>query len=157
MLTLRRDFIGNHFGAACWVLLAAGALAAGCGEESAGPQTYPVTGVVTLAGEPVGGAMVQFTPAVSDLGTAGSQTLTGADGDFDVSIALDMGKTMKRGLPAGEYGVSVRKMEVDQGPASLHNAPKNVLPAKYADPRSSGFKETVAPDKKNHFEFRLSP
>lgn len=135
------------------LLLLAAALAAGCHGGDDGPETYPVTGVVTLAGAPVGSATVTFVPAAAS--APGAQATTDAEGKFNVQIASSMGQSTKRGLPAGDYRVTVLKMVMPPGPPSLNNPPKNVLPLKYANPRSSGLGETVDPEKTNHFEFRL--
>lgn len=128
----------------------------GCGKQSAGPTTYPVAGLVTLAGAPVGGANVQFTPTSPDLGIAGAQATTNADGTFEVQIQLDMGKTSKDGLPAGDYRVAITKLELPQGQSTATKAPKNVLPAKYAMADASQLTATVKADGENRFEFPLT-
>jgi hypothetical protein len=110
--------------------------------------------LVTLVGNPVAEATVTFAP-LSHSGL-GAQATTDAEGKFDVSVMLDMGKSTKRGLPAGEYGVSVVKMQMGPGAASLSSPPKNVLPAKYADPKTSGFKATVSVDQPTHVELPLA-
>lgn len=134
---------------------AVAAFLGGCQRGDVGPQLYPVTGIVSLDGSPVAGATVTFAP-LSEAGR-GAQATTDAAGTFDVHVMLDMGKSTKRGLPAGEYGISVIKMEMSTGGASLSTPPRNTLPAKYADPMKSGLKESVAAGVGNHFEFRLNP
>jgi hypothetical protein len=134
--------------------LAAIALVSGCGKAGMGRATFPVTGVVTMGGKPVEGALVQFTPAAGEAGFAGAQTQTDAEGAFDVSVMLEGGKESQRGLPAGEYRVSVTKMEY-AGAAAIDRPPKNVLPAKYQSAESTPLTATVTADGENHFEFPL--
>lgn len=126
----------------------------GCGKAAEGPATYPVTGVVTLNGTPVSDALVQFTPITTDGATAGAQTNTGADGAFNVKLALEMGKSSKEGLPPGEYRVVVTKLEFPGGQASLSNPPKNTLPPRYATPDTTPLQAIVKPEA-NHFEYQI--
>jgi hypothetical protein len=127
----------------------------GCGPGTTGPATYPVTGVVTLAGAPVENAIVQFTPVSPDAGIAGAQASTRSDGRFDVRIELEMGKSSKPGLPTGEYKVAVTKFESPPGQASLDKPPQNVLPSKYATIDASPLTVTVKDDGENYFELPL--
>jgi hypothetical protein len=127
----------------------------GCGKQASGPATFPVTGVVTLAGSPVEGANVQFKPTSPDLGIAGAQATTRPDGTFDVKIELDMGKTSKQGLPAGEYKVAITKLELPTGQTTATRPPKNVLPPQYATIESSPLTATVKADGENKLDFPL--
>jgi hypothetical protein len=129
-------------------------ISGGCESAPDGPQTYPVTGVVTQGGQPVQDALVAFTPADGEAISAGAQVRTAEDGEFDVSITLDQGKSTQRGLPTGKYSVTVVKMET-AGDASLDNPPKNVLPAKYASPATTPLEAVVQPDGENQFKFEL--
>jgi hypothetical protein len=135
-------------------------LAVGCNSDS-GPTTYPVTGALTQGGKPLAGALVEFTPAgrteqggIAE-GMAGAQAQTDAEGRYMMSIMLDMGKTTKQGLPAGDYVVTVRKLEFPGGAASATQPPKNVLPAEYAATDSTPLKATVKADGDNRFDFPL--
>jgi hypothetical protein len=110
---------------------------------------------VTLAGAPVEDAIVQFVPSSPDLGIAGSQTSTDAAGAFKVKIELDMGKTVKEGLPAGDYRVAVTKLVLPPGQTTTIKPPQNTLPPKYATPESTPLTATVKADGENHFEFPL--
>jgi hypothetical protein len=133
---------------------------AGCGKAK-GPETFPVTGAVTMDGKPVAEAMIQFTPASASAeggiaaGMAGAQARTDAEGRYAMSIMLDQGKTTKPGLPAGDYIVSVQKLEFPGGAASATSPPHNVLPAKYATAQTSPLKATVKANGENHFDFPL--
>ena len=127
----------------------------GCGAKSAGPVTYPVTGVVTLKSAPVDGALLQFTPTSPDAGIAGAQVMTKPDGTFEVTINLDMGKTTKTGLPPGDYKVAITKLQLAPGQSAPNIPPKNVLPPEYATIETSPLTATVKADDENHFEFPL--
>lgn len=133
-------------------LLAAAAL--GCGGESPGPTTYPVTGVVTQNGQPVAGAVIQFTPTAAD-STASAQAQTAADGTFTVEITFDKGRTTQPGLPAGDYKVTITKMQAPAGAPSLARPPKNSLPPKYAMVESTPLNATVKAEGENRFEYPL--
>lgn len=131
------------------------AFAAGCGAKTAGPTTFPVTGVVTLAGAPVEEAVVEFVPSSPDLGIAGAQVSTDSAGAFNVKIQLDMGKTTKEGLPAGDYRVAITKLVLPPGQATTLKPPQNTLPPKYATAESTPLTVTVKAEGENHFEFPL--
>jgi hypothetical protein len=145
-----------------WLLCGAIAILAGCGSAN-GPKTYPVSGIVTLNGKPVADALVQFSAASSPSsgsiemapGMAGAQSRTDAEGRYVMSISLDRGKTTRLGLPAGDYAVTVVKMEFPGGRPNPTTPPKNTLPPKYASAQSSQLKATVTPDGENKFDFPL--
>ena len=134
--------------------LAALLVASGCGSTSTGPDTFAVSGIVTQAGKPVSGAIVSFIPAGESGGVPGQAT-TGDDGSFEASIYLDNGKTTKSGLPAGAYKVTVIKMQLPGGEASITKPPKNVLPAKFATPESTPLEAKVDPAGANRFDYAL--
>lgn len=129
--------------------------AIGCGSKAVGPTTFPVTGVVTLAGAPVEDALLEFVPSSPDLGIAGAQASTDSAGAFTVKIALDMGKTSKEGLPAGDYRVAITKLVLPPGQTTTIKPPQNTLPPKYATVESTPLTVTVKAEGENHFEFPL--
>lgn len=137
-----------------WMVIVATVV--GCGSKSDGPVTYPVTGVVTLADQPVADAIVTFQPRSTDAGAAGAQATSGPGGTFEVTLILDGGRAEKKGLPAGAYDVTVTKIETPKS-IEMGSQPKNVLPAKYADAKSSGLEATVETEGENRFEFKLTP
>ena len=124
----------------------------GCGNSSSGPATYPVTGKVTLGGAPVAGATVFFAPVSSGVGAAAQ---TEPDGSFNVKIELEMGKSSKEGLPAGDYRISIIKLEHKAGAPSLSKPPKNTLPPKYASPETSNLSASIKADGENFVELAL--
>jgi hypothetical protein len=141
-------------------VIAIAAALIGCGAAK-GPVTYPVTGTVTLGGKPVENAVVAFAsagqvPGDAKAGSAlGGQTRTDAEGHFAMSVVLDHGKTTRQGLPAGDYVVTVTKMEFPGGVQSPTSPPKNMLPPKYAVEQTTPFKFTVKPDDENKFDLPL--
>jgi hypothetical protein len=130
-------------------------LALGCGAKPEGPETYPVTGVVTLKGAPVDGAILQFTPMSPDVGIAGAQSTSRSDGTFDVKISLENGKVTKDGLPSGDYKVAITKLQLTPGQTAPNIPPKNILPPQYATIESSPLTATVKADGENKLEFPL--
>ena len=127
----------------------------GCGAASSGPATAPVTGEVTLDGNPVPNADVAFTPAVESSRASSAQAVTDATGRFEVISQFDGGRTSKPGMQQGKYVVTVTQLEQLQPDATLSRAPKNLLPEKYAVATSSGLAVEVIPNEDNHFVLKL--
>lgn len=114
----------------------------GCGKKSdrwkdARPATAPASGVVTLQGAPLEGAIVVFQPAAP--GGIGASALTDAQGKFEL-------KTFPPDLGAvpGKYAVTVMKTEMPKRPAGSANVddpdPVHVvsaIPEKYSNPALS--------------------
>jgi hypothetical protein len=117
------------------------------------PTTFPVTGVVTLEGKPVAGASVMFNATVG--GGYGAVAVTDAAGRYVVTTFVP-----GDGVVPGDYSVAIKKMVLatsgDESPMAGSGDPKNVLPAKYADDSTSGFKATVEATPANTFDFALS-
>jgi hypothetical protein len=145
----------NH-GPPIWLLLLALASVAGCDSPADGPQTYTVTGEVTLDGQPVVGADVAFLPSTSTPDAAPAQAVTDAAGRFEVVSLFDQGRTSQAGMTTGTYGVQITQLKRPPPNSGLLQPPKNLLPQKYASPATSGLTATVAPDEENHFVFKLS-
>ena len=127
-------------------------LTAGCSSSSGGLQTAPATGVVTYKGAPVPGAVVVFQPASDEGSTKPAQTQTGDGGAFSMQT-LSNGTQLQDGVMPGEYLVSIRKIEA---PADFTGPPREVLPRKYGNAKSSGLKASVKNAGENKFEFKLS-
>jgi hypothetical protein len=106
MIPRRRRFLIEPVQAPLLVLVAIGMLATGCGRGSKRPIVYPVKGRVMLAGQPLEGVGVSFSPVVKGQGvTAFGKTL--ADGSF--SITSTLGGGLGAGAAAGEYAVMMQK------------------------------------------------
>lgn len=150
------------------------ALVVGCSKGPARPKTYPVSGTVTLNGQPVDGATVVFVPktAVQGAQAAGQQGPQVATGETDAQGRYQLGTFAKGdGAVPGEYLVKVfkyPKAATPTGPAGgdedyqppEENAPppappKNLLPEKYANEQTSGLSFTVEA-KANTFDIQLT-
>jgi hypothetical protein len=126
----------------------------GCRQEKNGPATVEVAGTVSLDGNPVEGANVVFTPdAVGDDSRLASQATTDHEGRFRLSTNLGNGK-MKSGIVAGPYLVAIAKYD-SSAVKDTFTPPKNVLPQKYANAKTSQFKVEVIAGKVNDFPFDL--
>lgn len=125
---------------------------AGCTPKSDNPATVPVTGVVTLDGQPVEGANVMFQSPEQ-----GSFGLTDAQGRYELQT-FEPGD----GAMPGEYRVAISKVKVflpkvEQGEPGYVEPPppEHLVPSKYAAPTSSGLTATVTEGKDNEFNFEL--
>ena len=130
-------------------------VAAFCGcTKSKGPATLEVTGIVTLNGTAVEGANVFFSPAGnSEASRLSSQATTDNNGKYQLRTHIGAGQ-FKPGIVPGKYEVTVSKLDT----ASIKNTmspPKNLLPAKYADAKTSPFKADVVAGQANDFPLDL--
>lgn len=128
----------------CSLGIAAALALAGCG----GPSSSSVSGKVTLAGQPVTQATVNFYNAKT--GVAASAAL-GADGSYKIT----------ENLPAGSYAVSIVPLaDVSRPPmpgqAATPSAPSPV-PGKYQSDASSGLTAEVKPGITDGLNFALEP
>ena len=127
----------------------------GCGGNSkTGPATVEARGTVTLGGKPVEDANVVFYP---DMGLDGarltSQAITDREGRFRLRTHVGGGK-FKPGIIPGQYSVAISKLDTAAIKTMLA-PPKNLLPRKYADPKSSQLRAEVAAGRENDFPFAL--
>lgn len=142
----------------------------GCGGGADRPDLYKVTGTVTLKGAPVEGATVTFASTSATRSASGE---TDASGKFSLQTF-----DTNDGAIAGEHVVTIVKVaSAGQGEAMTEaNAkemmaknmgmvkdgkaaeikPELVLPAKYADAKTSGEKRTVSATDTNDFKFDLT-
>lgn len=132
---------------------------AGCGGSDL-PDTAPASGVVTLNGKPVEGAMVTFSGTAPKAHPASGTT--DASGRFELSTYLTPQVTAQGAVP-GDYQVSITKMEkgkVAKGATSAdpkaYTPPKSLLPARYANPKKSGLTAAVKEGEANEFTFELT-
>lgn len=118
---------------ACWgVVLALTAIAlAGCGSE--GFEVVPVSGTVTLDGQPLAGASVSFQPTGSAATPGpGSTAVTDAGGRYVLKTAETAQRT---GAVVGNHVVRISAAQ-DQRAAdddSQRPAAKDPVPAQYRD------------------------
>jgi hypothetical protein len=143
-----------------WILLGLGLfLGAGCGAQDEGPKTYPVSGTVTLKGQPAEGVTVSFIP---DSGGQSAVGVTDASGKYQLTT-----RKKDDGAVPGRYKVTLAKYEGKNTPVTdaseMHadydisneyppdfdpyaaEAPpsKNLFPTKYANPSTSGLTAEV--------------
>lgn len=102
-------------------------------------KTHPVTGTVTLDGQPVEGATVSFQMD----GKSKAVGVTNDRGEYALSTSEP-----NDGVPAGQYMVTIAKND----PATQ----KNLLPMKYADARTTGITVQVSESGINKFNFELA-
>ncbi len=157
--------------AGCLLALGIWALALGPGCGGGGSaNTVPVTGTVTYNNQPVEGAVVSFIPvregqsAIGKTNASGRYTMRTAQSDgvvpgqYRVKIEKFEGGERATG-PSGptveEYPADYAETEAQAGAAPTP-APKHLLPAKYADPTTSGFTVTVSSGQQNTFDFALT-
>lgn len=133
-----------HLGILAVMLLAG---ASGCGGG-----LVPVTGVVTLDGQPVEGAMVLFVP--EDNRGRPAQGVTAGDGSFTLSTG------MEPGAAAGDYKVLVTKTSGTLPPGADPASPgylKSLLPKVYGEAQTTPFHEKVPTAGRVVLELRSAP
>ena len=103
---------------AAWSLIVIGVISLpGCGAGGNGPQFGKVTGVVTLDGNPLPEAQVEFLPQLGRSSTAE----TGKDGSYRLQYTAD-----RDGAVVGSHTVKIHTA-VD----GRVGGPKELLPARY--------------------------
>ena len=117
-------------------------LVAGCGSDS---DLAKVKGKVTLNGQPLEGATVEFQPTAD--GTAPSAGKTDAKGRYELMYTFDV-----RGVIAGEHIVSIRTAGTCFDDQGNELEQKERVPAKYN--KRTELKRTVEPGR-NKFDFEL--
>lgn len=111
-------------------LLAAAVVPAGCGGGSSKDRpTGIVSGTVEMGGAPLVSGVVLLEDTARGIGA----TATVADGKF----------TFAAPVPTGDYKVAVQPPPAPPPLQSGPAAPKLGIPARYADPKTSGFSLTV--------------
>jgi hypothetical protein len=122
---------------------------AGCGSGGGGAE-LPVSGVVTLDGNPVANALVGFSPDEGIDQTSSGFARTGSDGKFVVT-----GSGGKKGLVPGRYKVTVSKGQAntsgqmdDTTGAVVEADIKDEFPPIYSDPTRTVLAFSVTGDGK---------
>lgn len=129
------------------VLLMLGIVAGCSGETEGGLETHPVTGVVTYLGKPEAEVVVTFH--AQDEEGVNAQAVTNQAGEFTVFTSFDMGKREQEGMVAGRYRVTAIKTDkLDFQSGQM--VPKDLLPARYRKPQTSGLEETIVAGEKHH-------
>jgi hypothetical protein len=119
------------------VLFAVGLV--GCGEAAKPWEiVVPASGKITFEGKPVDGAELTLTPVAADVpATVRPSAKSGADGSFTLgTYGTD------DGAPAGEYKVSAVWFKLVNSGGSMVRG-DNALPAKYANPDTSGISVVI--------------
>jgi len=136
--------------------------AAGCGGDQwveGRPKTVSAKGTLTLNGAPVDGATIVLSPAEAALGQGTSASaLTASDGSFSLSAFPP-----NDGAVPGKYFASVTKKEnppVQAPAAGSHDEkapppPKDLLPKKFSDAKTSGLVVEIPPDGKTDIKIEL--
>jgi hypothetical protein len=116
----------------------------GCNGES-GPRYIPVTGKVTLDGEPLTGGTVYFFPENEGQSSYGGIT---KDGTYELYCVDQAGAVM------GQHRVSVEGPQ----PVSEPNAkqPENPVPERYTKPETSEIIKEVKDVEKNVIDIELT-
>ena len=112
------------------------------------PKTYPANGRVLWNGEPAEGVIVSLDAKSHNLSAVGR---TDSTGRFTL-------KTFKPGdgSVAGEHGVRIEKIEIKGYTADNNPIEVSVMPAQYADVKTSGLTATVVEKGKNEFTFEVT-
>ncbi|WP_152049567.1 hypothetical protein [Tautonia marina] len=135
----------------------------GCSDGTGLPKRYPVSGNVTYNGQPVETGTITFAPVDPD-SRAASGTISG--GSYYLTTAID-----GDGALPGEYRVSITSRDVNydaamsgvQGGspkqddvAKAFAEAKDLVPAKYSLPDTSGLTYTVESGSNRNVDFDLT-
>ncbi len=134
-------------------IVATGVAFPGCNPSVQGPKTVPVTGLITLKGKPVEGALVLFYPSERGAGIKTGSGESDSTGNFSLESHVK-GSTYKSGGQPANYLVTVEKIDSSLS-ANPNVPPKNLLPERYRDSSTSGFSAEVREGAENRFEFNL--
>lgn len=128
----------------------------GCGGNDAHPHV-PVSGTVTLNGEPLADAQVSFQPTGATPGI-GAEARTGPDGRYKLTD-----RRGKPGTEAGAYNVTVSKRVMPDGspmPAEdktqpIRSSARESLPPHYSDPARTRL-QVVVPEHSGTIDLPLT-
>ncbi len=129
----------------------------GCGKDP-GEALFPTTGAVTLDGQPVVGASVEFVPK----GNSENGPRRGSIGVTDDEGKYLLVYRQSRGCPAGEFTVSIKKSsyreptggESEEEMQAIERDKGKPLPGVYGGLKSK-LEATVSSDGENVFNFDL--
>lgn len=125
--------------------------ATGCGGGGESYDFAPVSGTVTLDGDPLSNATVTFQPTGKDAKTGpGSYGKTDAQGKYTLKVTT----TGDKGAVVGKHRVLItRDIEEDENDAGSTVPPKDQLPKKYN--RETTLEFDVPPDGSESADFQL--
>lgn len=118
-------------------LLGLACLAIGCADDGG---LKPVTGLVTLDGQPVGGIDVVFVPVEG--GRTNSIARTNAEGRFTLTYT-----SQHTGAMPGEYKVLFKREEPETG--------RELLPERFSSGGKTTLRATVEEGGDNEFNFEI--
>ncbi|MEZ6087738.1 MAG: hypothetical protein R3C05_06890 [Pirellulaceae bacterium] len=132
--------------------------ASGCSSSPGGPETVPVAGVITMGGQAVEGATVQFIG-----GQFSAFAKTDSSGKFSLEPGAVVGENKvlisKLSMPAGADPTmdegQLMAMAGDPAMAANKNAPKQLIPGQYSDPEKSTLTFVVPEDGSDSADFSL--
>jgi hypothetical protein len=129
-------FVFSRRSLAVWALVAAPVVLVGCG-DGGDAGTVPVHGVVLLDGQPLDQAAVAF---IGKGGARLASASTDSAGKFSLNASLGKNQvTVSKDAPAAAVAdTGDGLMPTDAEFAKLPPPPKAGVPAKYADPKTSG-------------------
>ena len=143
------------------------AFTSGCEPPDDRATRFPVSGKVTQGGTPVAGAVVTFVPkekngspafaTTNDAGEFKLTTFSPEDGAIPGDYHVKVEKYDSTGTPApsdSTDGASELNMDDYEPGDDTSSEPKNLLPAKYADPYNSGLLFRVI-EEENVFDIPL--
>jgi len=138
------------------VLLLTIAFLSGCSTDTKqnSAKLVPVSGTVTLDGQPLAGASVRFNPDQKTKGLA-AYGVTDQDGKFELKDRGD-----RKGAPVGHFRVVITKLAMPDGSPipkdmdAITAGATEQLPANYSDPTKTELTADV-PEGGKTFEFKL--
>lgn len=161
-----------------WLTLPAAVVVLGCGDGSGLPPRYRVSGTVTHNGELLKRGAINFTPSGGNGRAAGGTIVDGhyslttqdpddgaLPGDYKVSVIAresDPSKVevqgVKKGIPrnlseAEKKALAAAYPQLIAGKAAI--AAKNLIPAKYSSPETSGLTFEVKEQSNTTADFSL--
>lgn len=142
-----------------WILAFTTAAGIGCGgPDPKLPRLVPASGRVTLAGKPLAGALVTFTPTGSTRGSP-------AEGRTDQQGRYELACQHGRGAAPGSYRVTIMKLvmpdgsdyvpEAGVGPAD--SPARQMLPPRYSDLQRTTLTASIPEGGSSTLDFALTP
>lgn len=122
-------------------------IVAGC--DSGRPRPQPVSGMVTLKGQPIEGAQVMLFPE-------GGRTATGLT-DAAGKYALTTFEANDGALPGDHRVTIIKNVPLPSTPENPYPGSRNELPSQFANPEQSGLTLSVPAGGRDDANFDLTP